>query len=110
MDKKDNILTKEILIERNKLIKTIDKITKLIPRAKTKKKKEIVNNYIDLAQKHYDNMYNLLNKYVNKINESNENIYNEIKSNTDPNAELLPLKKLEMFKQNEKFIKLIIEE
>jgi len=105
-----DILVKEINSEKNKFIKAIKKIEKLAPKANTKRKKEIVNNYTDQAQKHYDNMYSLLNESVNKINELSENLYNEIISNTEPGAELPPLKKLEMFEYGGKLNKLIIED
>jgi hypothetical protein len=106
----DNNLMKEIISEKKRCIKAIKKVIKLAPQAKTKMEKEIVNKFIDKAQKHYDNMYNLLNKSVNRINEINENTYNKIKSNAEPDAELLPLQKLEIFEYKGKFTKLIIKE
>jgi len=105
-----DILAKKIISEKNKFIKAIEKIAKLAPKANTKRKKEIVNNYTDQAQKHYDNMYNLLNESVNKTNELTENLYNEIKANTEPGAELPPLKKLEMFEYGVKLKKLTIDD
>ena len=96
--------------EMEKFIDAIFKVKELITNAKTREEKEIVNNYIDIAQKHYDNFYNLLNNKVNTINKSAKEVYDEIKANVDPNEYLLPLESLKMFEYSGIINKLIIDE
>jgi len=110
MDKKEKDLMTKIQKEKDSFLKYIKKITKLAPEANTKKKKETVNKYIDLAQKHYDNLFNLLNESVTIMNESNEELYQTIIAEAEPNADIQQFKKLKMFEHAGKFTKLIIEE
>lgn len=110
MDLKEKTLMNNIKKETIKFMKYCRKMKKLAPKADTKKKKIAVNNIIDLAQEHYDKLYNLLNKSIIIMNESNERLYEEIIANTEPNANVQQIQKLEMFKYMGKFTKLIIEE
>jgi len=109
MEKKEKTITNKINKEAHEFMKYCIKVKKLAPKANTKRKKEKVNNYIDLAQKHYDNLFSLLNESVTIFNESNEKLYEEIIANTEPNANIQQIQKLEMFEYMGKFNKLIIE-
>jgi len=105
-----NIIANDVKKEADEFMKFCEKITKLAPKANTKRKKETVNKYIDQAQRHYDNMHSLLKKSITLVNESNEKLYEDIIANTDPNVNIQQIKKMEMFEHMGKFKKLIIEE
>jgi len=110
MDLKQKIIMAAAKREAYRFMKYGEKAKKLKPKADTKKKKEKVNKYIDQAQKHHDKLFNLLNKSITLINESNEEYYKKLIANTDPNADIQQIDKLEMFEHNHTFTKLIIED
>jgi len=110
MDIKQKVIMDAVKKEANGFMKYCKKAKELAPKANTRKKKETVNKYIDQAQKHHDNLFNLLNKSITLINESNEEFYKELIANADPNAHIQQIDKLEMLEHNRKFTKLIIEE
>ena len=110
MDIKQKAIMAAVKKEANGFFKYCEKAKKLAPKANTRKKKEIVNKYLDQAQKHHDELFSLLNKSVTLINDSNEEYYKKLIANTDPNANLQQIDKLEMFEHNHTFTKLIIED
>jgi hypothetical protein len=110
MDLKQKALMANAKREAYRFMKYCEKAKRLLPKADTRKKKETVNNYLDQAQKHHDNLFNLINKCITLINESNEKFYKELIANADPNANIHLIDKLELFEHNRTFTKLITED
>jgi ribosomal protein L16 Arg81 hydroxylase len=106
MDNLKNKLTEEM----NKYLEIADKIETLISTVKSKQEKEIINNYIDMAQFHYDNIYDILNKSVNLINELYKIYYDKIIENTDPNIKFAPLNKLRILEKRGNLTKIITDD